>query len=60
MRHGKNPDNFLARLRRIKKENNRMSVNLPTRLKHLQDLSQEKLKAKKEFLEMSMYYFYSF
>ena len=48
MRHGKNPDNFLDRLKRVKKENNRISINLPLRLKNLQNISEEKLKANKE------------
>ena len=45
-RHGRNPDQFLARLRRTKKENNRMSVKLPARLQHHKE---EKSKTKKEY-----------
>ena len=43
MRHGKNPDNFLAQLKRAKKENNRMNVTLPDRLQKLQKPNNKKL-----------------
>lgn len=50
MRHGKHPDEmFRSRLKRLKKESNRISITLPPRLEKLHQDSLERLRNKKNF-----------
>lgn len=42
-RHGRNPDNFIAQLKKAKKENNRMNVTLPDRLQKLQKTNNRRM-----------------